>query len=137
MGKTASSTGSTLLGSGGSNTILEGNLPSHQHTFSATTAGQSQSHNHTVTLTDPGHLHTTNHLLQALEFADGVNDSALAFNLNSTETTDSATTGITVSSVGNASQDHTHTVSGNTGTTGSGTVYFQPFIAVNYIIKHD
>ena len=55
-----------------------------------------------------------------------------------TATNVAASTGITVSSVGNASQDHTHTVSGTTGNgSGSGTDYYQPYLVVNYIIKHD
>ena len=41
----------------------------------------------------------------------------------------------------NASHDHTITATGSVGvtiaTTGSGTAYYQPFLAVNYIIKHD
>ena len=61
---------------------------------------------------------------------------------NYTEQTALSYTGTTVSSVGNASQDHNHSVtvsaySGDTGNTGSGTAYYQPFVAVNYIIKHD
>lgn len=128
----------TLLGTGGSATIAEANLPNHTHTFSATSSGQSQSHNHTVTLSDPGHTHTVNSALALFTLQDGTNDGAQQFNTESTETTDSATTGITVSSVGNASQDHTHTVSGTTGNgSGSGTAYYQPYLVVNYIIKHD
>jgi microcystin-dependent protein len=123
IGKTATSTGSTLLGTGGTNTIATVNLPSHSHASTAVlTSG-------TVTITDPGHSHTTNHLLQALEFADGSNDSAETFNLNSTESTDTASTGITAS-VGTG-------ITMTNASTGSGTAYFQPFIAVNYIIKHD
>ena len=141
MGKTAAGTGSTLLGSGGSTTIAEANLPSHTHTFSATSSGQSQSHTHTVSLSDPGHTHTINgedatRGLDGPNYVAGVLYDALD-NVTYTEPTASATTGITVSSVSNASQDHTHTVSGTTGSTGSGTAYYQPFVAVSYIIKHD
>jgi hypothetical protein len=39
---------------------------------------------------------------------------------------------------GGPSSDSTGSSSAaNTGGTGSGTAYFQPFVAVNYIIKHD
>jgi hypothetical protein len=41
----------------------------------------------------------------------------------------------------NASHAHTVTATGTVAmtnaTTGSGTAYYQPFLAVNYIIKHD
>ena len=60
VGKTTTGTGSTLLGTGGSETIAEANLPAHKHTMnhthgSFTSGGQSVSHNHTVSLNDPGH----------------------------------------------------------------------------------
>jgi microcystin-dependent protein len=51
-----------------------------------------------------------------------------------TENTASNTTGITVA---NHDVSHTHSVSGTTGSTGSGTAYYQPYLVVNYIIKHD
>jgi microcystin-dependent protein len=148
MGKTGSGTGSTLLGTGGSNTIGETNLPVHQHTMnhthgSFTSSGQSQSHNHTVSLNDPGHTHTINGNEASIS-TPGVVMYVLGYlgGNSYTEQTDLKYTGITVSSVGNASQDHTHNVNvtahtGNTGTAGSGTAYFQPFVSVNYIIKHD
>jgi microcystin-dependent protein len=147
MGKTASGTGSTLLGAGGSNTIAEANLPSHSHTINhdhpvKTSTGQSQSHNHTVTLNDPGHTHTISADLTGAIEEDAFVDLDVLYNVNNAQSTNSATTGITVSSVGNASHDHTHDVnldafSGTSGATGSGSDYFQPFVAVNYIIKHD
>lgn len=137
----------TLLGTGGSTTIAEENLPAHTHAIdhnhaSVTSTGQSQSHNHTVTLNDPGHSHTiAADLLGPVESSVPVNLDVL-YNANNAVSTNSATTGITVSSVGNASQDHTHNVdlpnfTGTSGSTGSGTAYFQPYLVVNFIIKHD
>ena len=126
IGKTASSTGSTLLGTGGSNTIAEANLPSHSHASTAVlTSG-------TVTITDPGHTHTVNgeeaETWEGTDLITGVLESA--FNATAyTEPTASNTTGITAS-VGTA-------ITMTNASTGSGTAYFQPFIAVNYIIKHD
>ena len=126
IGKTASSTGSTLLGTGGSNTIAEANLPSHSHASTAVlTSG-------TVTITDPGHTHTVNgeeaETWEGTDSLTGVLESA--FNATAyTEPTASNTTGITAS-VGTA-------ITMTNASTGSGTAYFQPFIAVNYIIKHD
>lgn len=150
----------TLLATGGSATIAEANLPSHTHTFSTTSGGQSQSHNHTVTLSESPHNHGQNqhdHAGQATRtfttsghthdngdyFMAGVNGAGVytggGVSIDPTTATNiEASTGITVSSVGNASQDHTHTVSGTTaGGSGSGTAYYPPHLVVNYIIKHD
>ena len=145
IGKTASSTGSTLLGTGGSNTIAEANLPSHSHTNTAVlTSG-------TVTITDPGHTHTiadhshTNQVTTVIPAAShahnnvsdyvaaGINGAPTSTGITSISTASlspaSNTTGITAS-VGTA-------ITVTNAPTGSGTAYFQPFIAVNYIIKHD
>lgn len=48
----------TLLGTGGSTTIAEGNLPSHTHTVSGTSDGMNQNSTPGHTVTDPGHNHT-------------------------------------------------------------------------------
>ena len=136
MGKTASGTGSTLLGSGGSTTIAEGNLPSHTHTFSATTGAMSANATLTHSVTDPGHTHT----LDQLDNVDGAPyegvfaDISTSTSSTSSTAVNSNTTGI---SIANHDVSHTHTVSGTTGATGSGTAYYQPFVAVSYIIKHD
>lgn len=50
----------TLLGTGGSTTIAEGNLPSHTHTVSGTSDGMNQNSTPGHTVTDPGHNHTQN-----------------------------------------------------------------------------
>ena len=135
MGKTAAGTGSTLLGTGGSNTIAEGNLPSHTHTFSATTSGMSANATLTHSVSDPGHKHDTFSKLYLFDYQSGSNDSANSYALANDDTdTSTDTTGLTI---GNHDVSHTHTVSGTTGATGSGTAYFQPFVSVNYIIKHD
>ena len=85
------------------------------------TVGEMPSHGHTATITDPGHYHTANHSLQALEFADGTNDSAETFNLNSTESTDNANTGISAS----------------VANTGGGAAHnnMSPYLVLNHIIK--
>jgi microcystin-dependent protein len=166
MGKTASGTGSTLLGTGGSNTIAEGNLPSHSHavgtlaTASALTththgAGTLDvavggSHSHTFSGTTGG---TTQAATQGLYNANGApgfltdlatDANSSTSNLSSHDHSFSGTTstasdhdhGIS-GSTASADLAHTHSLSGSTATTGSGTAYFQPFVAVNYIIKHD
>lgn len=145
LGKTASGLGSTLLGTGGSATISEANLPAHTHTInhdhaSVTSGGMSANATLTHSVTDPGHTHTINNSIYLFDYQSGTNDSANATNFDSTESTDSSVTGITVA---NHDVSHTHTVdlpnfTGTSGTgPGSGTAYFQPFVAVNYIIKHD
>jgi microcystin-dependent protein len=144
----------SLLGTGGSLKILEGNLPNHSHTFSGTTAGQNQSHTHTVNLSDPGHGHGISdpghsHVSTATGYELGSSDwvpSGSGPNWGYDVGTGAATTGVSVnsgstgvgvSSVTNASQDHTHTYSGTTVGAGSGNDYYQPYLVVNYIIKHD
>lgn len=110
-----------LLDAGGSTTIAESNLPSHSHSInhdhpSATTSGQSQSHSHAVGYSN---------LYGGTEISYGASTPQQGtFN------------------TGNASQDHTHTFdvpafTGTSGTTGSGTAYYPPYVVVNYIIKHD
>jgi microcystin-dependent protein len=127
MGKTASSTGSTLLGTGGSNTIAEGNLPSHLHTInhdhaSQNTGGQSADHNHGLRPALIEYVYSGGPLAQAVVLSTGGVDPTY--------------------NTGNNSVGHSHAVdidafTGNSGSTGSGTAYFQPFLSVNYIIKHD
>jgi len=55
----ATSTGSTLLTTGGATsfTIATANLPSHTHS-GTTASGGSTSHTHTATVTDPQHTHS-------------------------------------------------------------------------------
>jgi len=132
----------TLLGTGGSTTIAEANLPSHKHAVSLTSGTQSANHSHSISITDPGHDHDINRTTSASSGAhDNANDYVAAGTNAATTGTStaviaSATTGISASA-GNQSADHTHSVSGDTATTGSGTAYYQPYVVVNYIIKHD
>jgi len=129
----------TLLGTGGSTTIAEGNLPSHTHTFSATSGAMSANATLSHSITDSGHSHTINGET-ATRGLDGPSYDLGALyddlgNTAYTESTDTATTGISISS---HDVSHTHTVSGTTGSgSGSGTAYYQPYLVVNYIIKHD
>lgn len=127
----------TLLGTGGSATIAEANLPSHTHTFSATSGAMSANATLTHSVTDPGHVHTINGQEAYVDQLAGDSLKVLAATIalsTYTEDTASNTTGITV---GNHDVSHTHSVSGTTGSTGSGTAYYQPYLVVNYIIKHD
>lgn len=124
----------TLLGTGGSTTIAEANLPAHTHSFSATTGAMSANATLTHSITDPGHSHTISaDLLGPVESSVPVNLDVL-YNANNAVSTNSASTGIIIA---NHDVSHTHTVSGTSGSTGSGTAYFQPYLVVNFIIKHD
>ena len=90
-------------------------------------------------ITDSGHSHTINGET-ATRGLDGPSYDLGALyddlgNTAYTESTATATTGISISS---HDVSHTHTVSGTTGGgSGSGTAYYQPYLVVNYIIKHD
>ena len=135
LGKTASSTGSTLLGSGGSTTIAEANLPSHTHTFSATSGAMSANSTLSHSVTDPGHYHSAGRGGDYAHPVDPTGFGPYKYSGSDTQATTTATTGITVAE---HTVSHTHSVSGTTGNgSGSGTAYFQPFVAVSYIIKHD
>lgn len=128
----------------------------HTHTFSGTVAGDG-AHSHTITISDPGHGHDfdysgTQKGTGGTISQVGPSGSAAKFPVNSN------TTGITASS---ASATHSHTYSGttsaasismnhshtvsvtahaakNTDATGGGGAHnnLQPYIVVNYIIKH-
>ena len=132
-------------------TLTEANLPSHTHSFSATT-GAAGGHSHTGTTgTNGNHRHTILNQDNQGNFG-GWSGNFLAkrnavggsenYNLNGTNTepsvgltseTGSHSHTFTTSSVG----DHTHTVSGTTGATGSGTaVENRPsFYSLAYIMK--
>jgi microcystin-dependent protein len=111
----------TLLGTGGSTTIGTNNLPSHSHANTAVLASG------TVTITDPGHEHT----LDISTTSGGVPGVFFSGDGGTTGTgyVNSVTTGITAS-VGTA-------ITVTNANTGSGEAYLQPYLAVNYIIKHD
>lgn len=118
----------TLLGTGGSTTIAEANLPAHTH---ANTASAST----TVSVSDPGHSHTINgegFVANVQDVLNGDGQRVLESDLStsaSTEATATATTGITATA--------TTTVTMTNASVGSGTAYYQPYLVVNYIIKHD
>jgi microcystin-dependent protein len=104
--------GDTLGASGGleSFTLATTNLPSHSHTFSGTTSSNGD-HNHDVN--NVGTQGTTNCANGSAHEESGEDDL--------TTTTDG---------------DHTHTFSGTTSSTGSGTAlgHIQPTIILNKII---
>jgi hypothetical protein len=125
-------TAASILGAN-THTLTEAQLPSHTHSFSATTgAGGSHTHSfsattssdgahsHTISITDPGHTHTVvansgsfiNNAAGAAYGGGGVGSATNG-------TAQSSTTGITASS--NSTGSHTHTISGTTGAESSHT----------------
>ena len=135
LGKAAAGAGSTLLGTGGSTTIAEANLPSHSHTITGPTGGMSANSTLSHSVTDPNHHHTeTSSITGTVTTAHASGANAFLNTGSITVDTTSAATGISIAS---HTVSHDHTLPGSTGNTGSGTAYYQPFLAVNYIIKHD
>jgi len=127
----------TLLGTGGSATIAEANLPSHTHTIdhdhgSVTSGGMSAN----ATLTHSASTVTTYGYV-------GSHDHELSSGTLATSPVGGTSVGTSTVTVGNHDVSHTHTVdlpnfTGNSGNgSGSGTAYYQPYLVVNYIIKHD
>jgi len=176
IGKTASSTGSTLLGTGGSTTITTSNMPSHGHTQDSHNHTQNShnhtqdSHNHTQDShnhTQDSHGHTIDphtHTNQATFIgtatahahnnttdyvAAGTNAAPTTPTIASISTTSLSTNQATATNQANTATNQANTATNQAATatnnavtatnqnTGGGTAYFQPFIAVNYIIKHD
>lgn len=106
---------------------------SHTHSFSATSSGQSATHTHSGT-TDSAGTHT-----HSATFATSTGGNQYFFEGRIPGSTGTITDGINSAgahthtfATGNASGDHTHSVSGTTGSTGSsGTnANYQPYITV-------
>jgi|21_taG_2_1085346.scaffolds.fasta_scaffold00751_15 hypothetical protein len=128
---------SNELTTGGTNslTIAEGNLPSHTHSSGSLAAASAGAHTHSIT--DPGH----DHYLSKYSAGDGGDNGGAATGNDSYTNsgnsqnlgTTSDTTGISIDSGG----AHTHTVSGTTGSTGSGTAIDNrpAYMALAYIMK--
>jgi microcystin-dependent protein len=135
MGKTAAGTGSTLLGSGGTNTIAETHLPAHAHSVGTLATVDAGSHTHSGGTGYAGahnHTYTQTTVSQRTVF-------------NAADQLDDVVQATVVSDTGNASDHfhtigadglHGHTITGATANKGDGTAYFQPFVSVNYIIKY-
>lgn len=94
---------------GGSAYISASNMPSHTHSLT------SDSHNHTIKVEWAADVATTGSVRRVFDVGDATGGSG-GSSANAATSTDS----------------HTHTV----GATGSGTAYYQPFTAVNFIIKY-
>jgi len=114
-------------------TLAEANLPSHTHSFSATT-GAAGAHTHAA-VADAAGAHTHNIPVYGGSNGSFVSgETADVFFGN--RATDSAGTHVHTVSMTPAI-DHTHTVSGTTEATGSGTAFDNrpAFYALAYIMK--
>jgi microcystin-dependent protein len=128
-------------GGAASVTLAEANLPSHTHSFSGTTSGQSNSHTHVGTTNTTGaHAHG---ILQGASPSgeipppdDRANRQGSSINAITRATTTDGAHSHTFTT-GGASADHSHTVSGTTGATGGGTAHENrpPYYALAYIMK--
>jgi microcystin-dependent protein len=119
-------------------TLAEANLPSHTHSFSATTGGAG-GHSHTGTTNTAGaHTHSASTINPS---AGTTANTGFVYQSANPATTASQN----VNGVGDhnhtfttsTAADHTHTVSGTTGATGSGTAFDNrpAFYALAYIMK--
>lgn len=117
----------TVGATGGSSTatLNAGNLPSHNHTFSGSTAAAGY-HSHSIN--DPGHVHYTG-AGAGLSSSGGYGFVSTGYN----NPTYAATTGITINAVG----DHAHSFSGTTSSVGSGSAFsiMNPYYALAFIMK--
>lgn len=141
----------TLLGTGGSTTIGTNHLPAHSHANTATAST-------TVSLTDSGHDHTSKTAGADLSHTHGLPDARQTSSTSHTHTgTTTYAAGGSATGVDNLVTDvelgvHDHTIpTGTTGITATATTtvtmtnantggaeaYYQPYLVVNYIIKHD
>lgn len=123
VGKNGSGTFATLGAKGGAetHTLAAGEIPSHTHSFSATT---STNGNH-------GHNILSEYGASGEAYFNPYNNRQIQ------PAQPGAGTRIERGSMIVGSGDHNHSVSGTTGSSGSGTAHnnLQPYIVLNYIIK--
>ena len=153
----------TLRATGGSTTIATTNLPSHSHANTAVLNSGTVSvtdPGHTHTISDPGHGHTiadhthTNQVTTVIPAAShahnnvtdyvaaGTNGASTSPTVASISTTSlsAASTTTSISNVANTTGISASVGTGITVTnanTGGAEAYYQPYLVVNYIIKHD
>jgi microcystin-dependent protein len=160
MGKAASGTGSTLLGTGGDRKIGSTHLPTHAHALDHDHASFNFTHDHaSFSVTSGGHTHTVSGSITGTtqEATQGFAGTGAAAGFMTNTNIDAVTSTANLSSHTHSfslsadSNTHSHDIDVPSNTTAidipafTGTVtttfanddYFQPFVAVNYIIKHD
>lgn len=148
---TASTTVTINNGGGHSHTASSGDAGAHSHTIS-TEAGEG-AHQHKIPTNQVAsgtHGHTTNGTISSGLSGTGGTSAGFTSTLDAGYEGKHTHTG-TAAAVGNhghtvtvdAVAAHAHTNSATTTVTmsnaytGSGTAYYQPYLVVNYIIKHD
>jgi len=160
MGKTASGTGSTLLGTGGDRKIGSTHLPTHAHALDHDHASFNFTHDHaSFSVTGGGHTHTVSGNITGTtqEATQGFAGTGAAAGFMTNTNIDAVTSTANLSSHTHSfslsadSNTHSHDIDVPSNTTAidipafTGTVtttfanddYFQPFVSVNFIIKHD
>jgi len=129
-----------LLSTGGSFTIGTTNLPAHSH--AAGTLGTAAAATG-VSITDDGaeqHTHSiaTDLLTSTTSHGHGQNNQIMGGTSATPEGTGSYSVGFDGDHTHNITDPtHSHTVTGATAETGGAQAYYQPYLVVNYIIKHD
>lgn len=116
-------------------TLTTSNLPAHTHLASLTgTTDQGGAHNHTVI--DSGHTHTTpGQVGSFFYYSGGGGNAGVGVPYQAAGTTGPSTTGISLAQA--PTHNHTLTVTGNVGATGSGQSFstLPPYYALCYIQK--
>jgi len=151
----------TLRGTGGSLTITTSNMPSHNHTQDAHNHTQNahnhtqDAHNHTQDAHAHGHPHThgynatrtdasglhNNQDFNNAYFAAGSNGAASSvlsgYSSNPNDTDNATATNQATTATNQATTATNIATTATNQPTGGGTDYYQPYLVVNYIIKHD
>ena len=129
-----------LRDTGGSSTIGTTNLPAHSHAVgtlatAANSTGVSTTNNNTSQ-----HFHAVVADLLTSTTAHGHGQTGQF--MGGTSATPEGTSSFNIGTDGNHIHDitdptHSHTITGSTAETGGAQAYYQPYLVVNYIIKHD
>ena len=129
-----------LRDTGGSFTIGTTNLPAHSHAVgtlatAANSTGVSTTNNNTSQ-----HFHAVVADLLTSTTAHGHGQTGQF--MGGTSATPEGTSSFNIGTDGNHIHDitdptHSHTITGSTAEAGGAQAYYQPYLVVNYIIKHD
>jgi microcystin-dependent protein len=128
----------TLLGTGGSTTIATTNLPAHSH--AAGTLATAANSTGVTTENGGTHDHSldTDLLTSTVAHGHGQNGQVMG---GTSATPESTGADFTSTHFGHThtitDPTHSHTITGETADTGGAQDYYQPYLVVNYIIKHD
>ena len=128
------SSSSLVSGGASSHTIITAELPAHTHDQGTLVTQNAGSHTHTYT--DPGHNHGGATGATGPFGTGSLTMSGSGAGSDSgthTHTISNATTGITIGTA----VDHTHNVTGSTGSVGSNQAFsmMPPYQTIHYIIR--